>query len=225
MSDIARSKSAPGALASADGTSTNPTYFHPLPNLFPDSTAHPVPTFPTAGPVRTIDHQLEPNDDLGVPGDDIKDPEAYRELTDLVDALMALPKNHNKPKDAKGKVMQDRVQVRLDWVKKTVSEKHFIFDESKGRSVLRDDSKIRTHGKLYGLPKRYYDFLCGNDLDPSVFKDTRDPVWMTKQEFIKVCLLSDHEVDVLLTIARRRTERPWMAQWRTRSELEDGPTL
>jgi hypothetical protein len=103
---------------------------------------------------------------------------------------MVPPKNQHKSKDAKGKVMQDRVQVRLDWVKKTVSEKHFIFDENKGRSVLRNDSKIRTHGKLYGLPKRYYDFLCGNDLDPSVLKETRDSVWMTRHEFVKVCRLS-----------------------------------
>jgi hypothetical protein len=222
MSDTARGKSAPGALASADGTSTNPTYFHPLPNLFPDSAAHPVPTLPAAGPVRTIDNQPQPHDDLGVPGDDIKDPEAYRELTDLVDALMALPKNHNKPKDAKGKVMRDRVQVRLDWVKKTVSEKHFIFDENKGRSVLRNDSKIRTHGKLYGLPKRYYDFLCGNDLDPSVLKDTRDSVWMTNQEFVKVCLLEHRCFGILLITYRRPTELSRVVELCTRWEGEDG---
>lgn len=61
-----------------------------------------------------------------------------------------------------------------------MSEKHFIFDPARGRSVLRADSKkIRTHGKLYGLPKHYYDWLCGNEIDTSVFKGNgRDLVWI-----------------------------------------------
>jgi hypothetical protein len=149
--------------------------------------------------LRTIDNQGEPNDDLGVPDDDIKDPDAFRSLEDLVNALMFPPKNHVNPKDAQGNVMHDRVQVRLNWVKQTVSEKHFIFDPVKGRSVLRNDSKIRTHGRLYGLPKRYFDFLCANELEPSSFKSSRDLVWMTKEEFVKVCVLSNDIVKLFLT--------------------------
>jgi hypothetical protein len=180
---------------------------------------------PVLNSVRSIDNQLEPNDDLGVPGDDIKDPDAYRSLADLIDALMVLPKSHNKPKDAKGNVMQDRVQVRLDWVKKTVSEKHFIFDENKHRSVLRNDSKIRTHGKLYGLPKRYYDFLCGNELDASEFKESKDLVWMTREEFVQVYLLANKSVDVLLMACRRPIEWSRVVRSHTRSGSEDGSAV
>jgi hypothetical protein len=134
-----------------------------------------------------------------VSGDNITDPDAYRSLAELVNLLMDPPKNQIKPKNGQGNVMHDRVQVRLDWVKRAVSEKHFIFDPAKGRSVLRNDSKIKTHGKLYGLPKRYYDFLCGNELDSSSFMGSRDFVWMTREEFVKVCVPLSFRFELLLT--------------------------
>jgi hypothetical protein len=56
------------------------------------------------------------------------------------------------------------IMIKMEWVKRVISEKHFIFDPSKHRSVLRNDSKIRTHGLQYGLPQRYYEWLCGNQV-------------------------------------------------------------
>jgi hypothetical protein len=123
---------------------------------------------------------------LGVPDDNIKDPLAYRTLNDLIITLVYPPAAHLYPKDKHGHMMHDRAQIRVDWVKKTVSEKHFIYDLAKSRCVLRADSKIRTHGMQYGLPKRYYDWLCSNELDTSVFKGNgRYMVWMERADFFR----------------------------------------
>lgn len=97
-----------------------------------------------------------------MPIDDIKDPLAYRTVNSLVIIIMYPGKGMLHPEDKHGNTMHDRVLIRLDWVKRVVSEKHFVFDPAKCRSVLRDDSKIRTHGRLAGLPMRYYDWLCEN---------------------------------------------------------------
>jgi len=120
-----------------------------------------------------------------MPNDDIKDPLAYRTLDSLVSLLMYPGKGMLHPEDKNGNTMHDRVMIRLDWVKKVVSEKHFVFDPVKGRSVLRDDSKVRTHGRLAGLPPRYYDWLCGNDIDESVFRNYREQLWLSRVDFVR----------------------------------------
>jgi hypothetical protein len=112
-----------------------------------------VPSAPST--VRTIDNQGTPDPALGAEDDDICDPDAHRTIQDLVKILMNPHKSAYK--DAS-------VIIKMEWVKRVISEKHFIFDPSKHRSVLRNDSKIRTHGLQYGLPQRYYEWLCGNQV-------------------------------------------------------------
>ncbi|KAH8731540.1 hypothetical protein GQ44DRAFT_805479, partial [Phaeosphaeriaceae sp. PMI808] len=133
-----------------------------------------------------IHGQGEPNDDLGAPGDDIKNPGAWRTLDSLVAALMAPSKSAYNVKDSLGNVMHDRVLIRLEWVKKTVSEKHFVLDSVRGRSILRYDSKLRTHGKIYGLPPRYYDWLCGETVDTTYLGMNRDCLWISRHDFVRV---------------------------------------
>jgi hypothetical protein len=141
-----------------------------------------MPAVPTA---RTFDNQGEPDDNLGALGDNIKDPDEWKSCNYLVGQLMSLPNAMKFPKGPGGEVMQDRVMIKLEWVKKTVTEKHFIFNPAMSRSVLRNDSKLRTHGRMYGLPKQYYDWLCGNAVYGAIFT-TKDALWMARSDFKRV---------------------------------------
>ncbi|EAT88582.1 hypothetical protein HBI56_042980 [Parastagonospora nodorum] len=161
---------------SANTSSLDPS----APAFVPDNKASSSTSAP-----RTIENQGEPDDDLGMPNDDIKDPLAYRTVDNLVALLMYPGKGMLYPEDKHGNTMHDRVLIRLDWVKRTVSEKHFIFDSAKGRSVLRGDSKIRTHGRLAGLPMRYYNWLCGNDIDESFFRGYKEQLWLWRVGFVR----------------------------------------
>ncbi|KAH7073106.1 hypothetical protein BKA63DRAFT_492425 [Paraphoma chrysanthemicola] len=166
-----RSKSAPGFLPSEQTPATPP----------------PVPALPhvPAQTLRTFDKQGEPDDDMGAPGDNIKDPDAWKTCEDLVNRLMNLPNAMKNPKGPGGENMQDRVMIKLDWVKKTVTEKHFIFNPALNRSVLRNDSKLRTHGKLYGLPNQYHEWLCGIEVTGAIIV-TQNALWMARSDFKKV---------------------------------------
>ncbi|KAJ4370742.1 hypothetical protein N0V83_005263 [Neocucurbitaria cava] len=145
----------------------------------------PVPALP-----RTIDNQGEPDENLGAPDDDIKNPLAFRTLEEIVQKLLNPPARSWQPTDNTGMVLQDRVCLRLDWVKSIVSEKHFIFDPARSRSVLRNDSKIRTHGLAYGLPRRYWEWLCGREVSNSPYKVSKDTLWISRVEFHRVTLAS-----------------------------------
>jgi hypothetical protein len=151
------------------------------PSTFEGFDAAATPPLPSPG-IRTITNQGDPDPQLGAFDDDIRDPTAFRDISTLVAALLKLPNSSYRAKDGRGIVRPDRVIVRMAWVKQVVSEKHFIFDPAKGRSVLRGDSKIRTHGLEYGLPKRYYGWLCGEEVDGTEFYVGRDVMWLALSE-------------------------------------------
>ncbi|KAH7077400.1 hypothetical protein FB567DRAFT_596568 [Paraphoma chrysanthemicola] len=140
----------------------------------------------------------EPDDDMGAPGDNIKDPDAWKTCEDLVNRLMNLPNAMKNPKGTGGEIMQDRVMIKLDWVKK-VTEKHFIFNPAMSRSVLHNDSKLRTHGKLYRLPNQYHEWLCGSEVTGDITV-TQNALWMARRDFKKVgstCLAFIYYADAL----------------------------
>lgn len=80
--------------------------------------------------------------------------DAWVSISELVDKLL-----ENKP------IKKGRITVKLQWVMAETGEIHFIHDPGQGRSVLRQDSKIRVYGLEAGLPKRYWAWLCGEKVE------------------------------------------------------------
>jgi hypothetical protein len=75
---------------------------------------------------------------------EISDPAAYPTIHDLVARLLtpdfrasAFEEHHGQP---------GRVIISLRWVQSRVGERHFVNNRALGRSVLTQESKIRTHG-------------------------------------------------------------------------------
>ncbi|CAO2648766.1 Nn.00g097150.m01.CDS01 [Neocucurbitaria sp. VM-36] len=157
--------------------------------LYGPAATSPPPSPPPPLP-RTINNQGEPDVNLSAPDDDIKDPLAFRSMEEIAQKLMSPPARSWAPTDHTGRVLHDRVCIRLDWVKSAVSEKHFIFDPAKRRSVLRNDSKIRTHGLAYGLPRRYWEWLCGRDVSNVPYKVTKEMLWISRVDFRRVAFPS-----------------------------------
>ncbi|KAI8936085.1 hypothetical protein NX059_007584 [Plenodomus lindquistii] len=145
----------------------------------PSLSSPPVDVLPLAATAN----QGSPNDSLGVPGDDISIPDAYRSIDSLVTALLQPPPKAWRPQDKDGKNYKNCVRIDMQWVKATVSEKHFFLDHTLGRSVLRQDSKVRTHGVQYGLPKAYHSWLCGDEVMTGRYKVTREQLWMGREDF------------------------------------------
>ncbi|KAF2831876.1 hypothetical protein CC86DRAFT_280253, partial [Ophiobolus disseminans] len=127
-----------------------------------------------SAPARTLTNQGDPDPNVGAFDDDIRNPLAHRTCAELVTLLMQFSHNSWRAKDKSDAVQHDHVLVRFYRVKQVISKKHFIMDQSKGRSVLRNDSNLRTHGLGYGLPRRYYDWLCGWAVDGREFGVGRD---------------------------------------------------
>ncbi|OAL53415.1 hypothetical protein IQ07DRAFT_360124 [Pyrenochaeta sp. DS3sAY3a] len=168
-------------MSSSDDT---PHYRHPLasaperpqsaPAILPSNNQAPLP-LPTAPPPS-----------LGAHDDDITTPHAFRSISACVSLLMAPPKRAYAPISARGDVMLDRVHIELGWCKRVVSEKHFVWDAGRRRSVLRGDSKIRVYGLAYGLPKRYHEWLCGGEVSNTPFMVSRDALYISKEEFVRM---------------------------------------
>jgi len=100
--------------------------------------------------------------------------EAWRSCAQLVQELLSPPQSAYTASDRYDKVILDCLAIQFRRVQGVLSEKHFVNDPAHGMSVLRKDSKLRTHGKLYGPPKRYYDWLCEMDADNREYMVTRD---------------------------------------------------
>ena len=67
---------------------------------------------------------------------------AWPYVSDLVSDLLD-PPNTSKPSHHG---VPGVMRITLHWVKRKVSEAHFMPNPQLGRSVLRLDSKIRTYG-------------------------------------------------------------------------------
>ena len=75
-------------------------------------------------------------------GGDITDPKMPPTIDELVDKLLdppatSYPGHH-------GHV--GSIYIHLGWVQKKIGEPHFVNDKELSRSVLKPNSKIRTHG-------------------------------------------------------------------------------
>ncbi|KAF2003526.1 hypothetical protein P154DRAFT_405346, partial [Amniculicola lignicola CBS 123094] len=92
--------------------------------------------------------------------EDIKDPNAWRTVDDLVTRLLDPPRE-SYPGPHPGHNFEGMIRIRLQWVKGAVGEQHFRLDTTLGRSVLNDESKLRTYGVEAGLPPMYHKWLCG----------------------------------------------------------------
>jgi hypothetical protein len=73
---------------------------------------------------------------------DITDPHVPPTVSTLVYKLLDPPKNSF----VASKDGTQSVKIPLVWLKKTLSEAHFEPNKALGRSILRADSKVRTHG-------------------------------------------------------------------------------
>lgn len=75
-------------------------------------------------------------------GDNITDPNAWRSVNELVRLLLHPPYNVATNHEWSDKA----VRVNLRWVMRVIHEGHFRYNADAGRPVLRDDSKLKTHG-------------------------------------------------------------------------------
>jgi hypothetical protein len=76
-------------------------------------------------------------------GGDVSDPNAYPTVDDLIVKLLDPPNSSYFTSDNTGMQM---VRVKMTWIKGKIGEAHFEYSKEQGRSVLRQTSKIRTHG-------------------------------------------------------------------------------
>jgi hypothetical protein len=104
---------------------------------------------PPSLPPRTITNQGAPDAKLGRRGGDSITRDGWRSCSTLVDLLMATL--HRKP---------HYVVIELQWAIAQLGEIHLIHHPDLGRSVLKDNSKVRVFGLQEGLPKRYWEWLC-----------------------------------------------------------------
>ncbi|KAF2876165.1 hypothetical protein BDV95DRAFT_614898 [Massariosphaeria phaeospora] len=134
-----------------------------------------APTFENQGPPKPL-----------LPDDNVTDPTAFRTVNVLVTKLLDPPYNCVDP-IVGGVKMAGRVKIELAWVKRTLTEAHFITNPTLGRSVLRNDSKVRTHGLAAGLPVGFYHWLCGN-MEPNRHSMELNTYWAMKSEFQRTAL-------------------------------------
>ncbi|KAF2463516.1 uncharacterized protein BDR25DRAFT_383571 [Lindgomyces ingoldianus] len=75
---------------------------------------------------------------------DVTDPYSEPTVKELVKTLLDPPHHaYSKPG-----VVPNTVKIDMHWVMGRVTEKHFVRNKELGRSVLKDNSKIRTHGQV-----------------------------------------------------------------------------
>jgi hypothetical protein len=75
-------------------------------------------------------------------GGDVTDPNAWPTVDELVDKLLDPPRqSHEIHHGRKGTII-----IRMTWVVKTIGEPHFENNRFISRSVLKQNSKVRTHG-------------------------------------------------------------------------------
>jgi hypothetical protein len=154
------------------------SYYTPQPNRIGAASAPPNLSVPP--PARTITHPGNPDASLGRPGEDSISRNGWRRASSLVAALITPPHKSdyvvNKP---------DHVVIDMAWVKSVLGEIHFIHDPSLGRSVLRQDSKIRVFGLQEGLPERYWKWLCGQNVEKVPWYANSRTLEMDKREFVR----------------------------------------
>ena len=86
-----------------------------------------------------------PNTDPSISG-----PLDWPSVTELVQKLLdpphsCFPKNY-KSVNIGHEGKKDQIRLTLHWCKSKIGEQHFVNDPVLSRSVLRADSKVRTHG-------------------------------------------------------------------------------
>ncbi|KAF2280786.1 uncharacterized protein EI97DRAFT_454031 [Westerdykella ornata] len=111
-------------------------------------------------------------------GGDISDPYAWPSARELARKLLDPPRQsypvHHK--------RQGFVVIQLRWVLRVVGEPHFRNDSNLSRSVLKENSKLRTHGLAAGIPEGYWRWLCGNREGRPTGPD-RSEYWIPENEF------------------------------------------
>jgi hypothetical protein len=123
---------------------------------------------------RTVDYQHTPDRNLIIPGDDITEDQLHPTTAALVAKLMAklMKPVRAVPEDTLRRVYKEgTVRISLARVKAQLTEAHFIYNPRIHRSVLRNDSKVRRYGLQAGLPRGYWEWLCGDWLVETIGED------------------------------------------------------
>lgn len=81
----------------------------------------------------------------GIPNDNVTDPNQYRTVDELVSLLLDPPRRCKNP-IFRGQRQVGKVRIDMQFVQHILTEAHLRQNVGLGRMVLKDESKVRTHG-------------------------------------------------------------------------------
>ncbi|KAF2793098.1 hypothetical protein K505DRAFT_338105 [Melanomma pulvis-pyrius CBS 109.77] len=84
----------------------------------------------------------------GIPNDNVTDPDQYRTVDELVRLLLDPPRRCKNP-IFRSQRQVGKVRIDMQFVQSTLTEAHMRQNVELGRMILKDESKVKTHGQVY----------------------------------------------------------------------------